>query len=223
VEYQCGVTLSSSEYFLVIVRQPPEIILASRSPRRQQMLAALGIRFSVVAADIDETVHTGESPEGYVARLAGEKALAAANKLSGSAIIPKAEASNCTQPILAADTTVALGGTIFGKPKDRADAFRIWSALSDTTHHVYTGIALLVDDDLQVRVGVTQVVYARMDERDMSGYWASGEPQDKAGAYGAQGLGSAFVKEVHGSYSNVVGLPLYELRQLLKANGWDWI
>jgi len=205
------------------VQKPPEIILASCSPRRQQMLATLGIRFSVVAADIDETAHTGESPEGYVARLAGEKALAAANTLSGSAILPKGQSSNFTRPILAADTTVALGSTIFGKPKDRADAFRIWSTLSDTTHHVYSGIALLVNDNLQVRVCVTQVVYAAMDERDMVGYWSSGEPQDKAGAYGVQGLGSAFVKEVHGSYSNVVGLPLYELRELLKTNGWDWI
>ena len=205
------------------MQKPPEIILASCSPRRQQMLATLGIRFSVVAADIDETAHTGESPEGYVARLAGEKALAAASTLSGSAILPKGQSSNFTRPILAADTTVALGSTIFGKPKDRADAFRIWSTLSDTTHHVYSGIALLVHDDLQVRVGVTQVVYAAMDERDMVGYWSSGEPQDKAGAYGVQGLGSAFVKEVHGSYSNVVGLPLYELRELLKTNGWDWI
>lgn len=205
------------------MRQPPEIVLASRSPRRQQMLAALGIRFSVVAADIDETVHDGELPEKYVARLAGGKALAAAKKLSSSVKMSEGESSGCIQPVLAADTTVALDGEIFGKPKDKADAFRIWSTLSGTTHHVYSGIALLVNDDLQVRVGVTQVVYAVMDERDMIGYWASGEPQDKAGAYGVQGLGSAFVKEVHGSYSNVVGLPLYELRELLKTNGWDWI
>jgi septum formation protein len=205
------------------VRQPPEIILASRSPRRQQMLATLGIRFSVVAADIDESVHKGELPERYVARLAGEKALAAAKKLSATVDMSEGESSGRVQPVLAADTTVALGSTIFGKPENRADAFRIWSTLSDTTHHVYSGVALLVNDDLQVRVGVTQVVYAAMDERDMIGYWASGEPQDKAGAYGVQGLGSAFVKEVHGSYSNVVGLPLYELRELLKANEWDWI
>ena len=205
------------------MRQPPEIILASRSPRRQQMLATLGIRFSVVAADIDESVHKDELPERYVARLAGEKALAAAKKLSTTVDMSEGESSACVQPVLAADTTVALDGTIFGKPKNRADAFRIWSTLSDTTHYVYSGIALLVNNDLQVRVGVTQVVYAAMDERDMIGYWASGEPQDKAGAYGVQGLGLAFVKEVHGSYSNVVGLPLYELRELLKANEWDWI
>jgi septum formation protein len=205
------------------VHQPPEIILASRSPRRQQMLTMLGLPFSVVAADIDESAHKDELPEKYVARLAGEKALAVAKKLSATGSKRGEEFGDCVQPVLAADTAVALGGTIFGKPENRADAFRIWSILSDTTHYVYSGVALLVNGDLQVRVGVTQVVYAAMDERDMTGYWASGEPQDKAGAYGVQGLGSAFVKEVHGSYSNVVGLPLYELRELLKANEWDWI
>ena len=202
------------------MHKPPEIILASRSPRRQQMLTELGLQFDVFTADIDETVREGERPADYVTRLAGEKALAAAVALAQPMDNPQSKVRG-SRPILAADTAVALGETIFGKPANKADAFRIWSALSASTHHVYTGLALLVEDDLQLRCVTTEIVYRSMNEREMTEYWETGEPQDKAGAYAVQGLGSAFVKEVRGSYSNVVGLPLYELRELLKANGWD--
>ena len=190
---------------------PPQIVLASKSPRRRALLQQIGLVFDVRPADIDESVIDGESPEQYVERLASDK------------VRKVAEMSPDAEAILAADTAVVFGGQILGKPADKSDAIRMWRQLSGNTHQVYTGIALQGPNGLDTRLCATDVEFATIREADMERYWRSGEPQDKAGAYGIQALGSALVKRIHGSYSNVVGLPLYEFRQLLNLNGWDWL
>ena len=170
------------------------LILASSSPRRAELLSAAGIAFTVRAADVDETLRVGELPGDYVKRLALSKA---------SAIAETSEAL-----VLGADTTVVVAGEIIGKPRDRDDSVRMLTLLSGAWHEVLTGVALILGDQTQVELATTRVRFAKLTSEEIEWYAASGEPDDKAGAYAIQGLGSIFVERIEGSYSNVVGLPL---------------
>lgn len=172
----------------------PVLVLASRSPRRADLLTAAGYRFTVRTADIDESPLNGESPRDYVLRLAREKALAVA--------------ATGGEWVLAADTTVVLDGEILGKPVDRADAIRMLTELSGKRHEVLTGICLRLGGHTATRLGVTAVWFERMTAEQIEAYADSGEPMDKAGAYAIQGLASRFIPRIEGSYANVVGLPV---------------
>lgn len=168
--------------------------MASRSPRRAELLQAAGIPFRVRVADIDESVLPGESPSCYVERLAVEKA--------------HAVTAFHHEIVLAADTTVVLGHNILGKPENPSDAARMLRALSGRKHQVMTGICLRRGEMHVEEVSVTDVWFLGMSEEEIADYVATGEPMDKAGAYGIQGLASRFVDRIEGSYTNVVGLPI---------------
>lgn len=184
----------------------PSIILASASPRRQELLNQIGVCYTVCAVDIDESPRTNEPPLVYVQRLAAEKSAACAAKLP------------TTLPILAADTAVIVGDVIMGKPKDKDDALNMLRLLSDKTHQVYSAISLRGSIHSQA-VSITDVTFKNLSEQEILDYWHSGEPVDKAGAYAIQGKGSVFVVSISGSFSGVVGLPLYETAQLLLKQG----
>ncbi|NVJ06661.1 septum formation inhibitor Maf [Myxococcus sp. AM001] len=181
------------------------LVLASASPRRRELLSQLDLRFTVSAADIDETPHTGEAAEAYVGRLAREKARVVASRHPGAWV-------------LAADTTVALGAELLGKPRDAEEAQAMLARLSGRTHDVYTGVALAGrhEEALVVR---TRVTFRALSAGEMAWYAHSGEPLDKAGAYAIQGRGGFLVASVEGSTSNVVGLPLGETVALLERAG----
>jgi septum formation protein len=185
------------------------LILASASPRRREILQKLGLGFSVQSADIDETRQRHEAPERYVARLAREKAYAVARGVVGP------------QALLAADTTVVIDDQVLEKPHDLADSERMLRALRGREHRVHTGVCLLLWPEAQAReiVVTTQVRFRAFDDATLRGYVASREGMDKAGSYGIQELGQALVSEVHGSYTNVVGLPAAETVELLIAAG----
>jgi septum formation protein len=170
------------------------IILASRSPRRAEILRQAGIAFTVSAADIDETPHHGESPSHYVQRLAETKASAA-------------EAAP-DEIVLGADTTVVVGREMLGKPSNDADARRMLGLLAGRRHEVITGICLIRGQERIRDIAATEVWFAPMTEEEIEDYAASGEPLDKAGGYAIQGLGSKFIDKINGSYFNVVGLPI---------------
>ncbi|HYA18020.1 MAG TPA: Maf family protein [Bryobacteraceae bacterium] len=185
--------------------EPDMLILASRSPRRAELLRAAGIDFTIRAADVDETPRPGESPRGYVTRLALEKA---------NAILAAPD-----ETVLAADTTVVIGNEILGKPIDAADARRMLRALSGREHKVITGICLRRGDCVIQDVDVTGVWFSPLSDAEIDHYIASGEPMDKAGAYAIQGLASRFIPRIEGSYSNVVGLPVALVSQALSKLG----
>jgi septum formation protein len=171
-----------------------KLILASKSPRRAELLSAAGIPFTVRTADIDETPREGEDPADYVQRLAREKARA----------VPAEQG----EIILAADTTVVLDNGIMGKPTDAAEAAAMLTALAGRRHEVITGFCICNGVDEVSDVASTWVWFAPMSQGEIEEYVASGEPMDKAGAYGIQGLASRFVERIEGPYSNVVGLPV---------------
>jgi len=178
------------------------LVLASQSPRRRELLALLGLPFRVQPAAVDETPHPGEAPAAYVARTAADKARA----ISGPAV-------------LAADTAVVLDDSILGKPVDRDDARAMLERLSGREHSVLTAVALRRGEAAWAVTVRTAVTFDRLDRARIDAYLATDEPWDKAGAYGIQGLAGAFVRSLTGSYSNVVGLPLVETRELLLAAG----
>jgi len=178
------------------------LVLASASPRRAELLAAAGIAFEVDTADIDETPRAGEAPDVYVRRLAEAKARAVAARHPG-------------RLVLGADTTVVVDGVILGKPVDAADARDMVRRLAGRAHEVLTGVALVGDGTAQVDLAVTTVWFAPMSDADVDAYVASGEPMDKAGAYGIQGRAARYVTRIEGSYSNVVGLPVALVHALL--------
>lgn len=181
-------------------------ILASASPRRAELLRAAGFDFEVAPANADETVHAGESPEQYVLRVAEAKARTVHARHPG-------------RLVLAADTIVLIDGHILGKPVDGADAAVMLRRLSGRRHQVMTGIAVADGQppgSLATRVVVTDVDFAPLTDEEIRWYVASGEPSDKAGAYAVQGLAARFVTRIEGSYSNVVGLPLAAVYQMLK-------
>jgi septum formation protein len=188
-------------------QQTPVLRLASASPRRRQLLDLIGVPHTVTPADIDETPEKGEPADRYVLRLARGKATAVWEKQRDL-------------PVLGADTTVAIGEEILGKPGSEAEAVAMLTKLSGRTHLVHTGIALRAPDGREfVSISTTQVQFAHLTTEQMHAYWAAGEPQGKAGAYAIQGLGAVFVSNVNGSYTGVMGLPLYETAEMLRAAG----
>jgi septum formation protein len=185
------------------------LVLASASPRRAELLQAAGIQFTVRSKEVDESAREGESPEDYVMRLANAKA---------AAIIPVSE-----DTVLGADTTVVIDGEILGKPVDAADARRMLRALSGRRHEVITGICLRRNARIITGLATTSVWFCVFSETDIDEYVASGEPMDKAGAYGIQGMASKFIDRIDGSYANVVGLPVALVFQKLRELDADTI
>ena len=187
----------------------PPLLLASASPRRLELLRALGLEPLVRPADVDETLRPGEDPHDAAERLARAKAAAVAEGAPAGAVV------------LAADTIVVLDGEALGKPRDEADARRMLRALRGRAHDVVTGVALSRDGRLVSGRETTEVLFAPMTDEEVDAYVASGEPADKAGGYAVQGVGAVFVEQLHGSYSGVMGLPLYETAELLRRAGID--
>jgi len=184
---------------------PTQLILASSSPRRRQLLEQLGLKFEVRSANIDESIQGGETASAYVERVAMLKAVQVATQM------PQAL-------ILGADTAVVVDGRILGKPQSPADARRMLTLLSGRSHAVLSGIALAGTHQFS-RTVESQINFRVLSRGEIDWYVRTGEPMDKAGAYGAQGIGSFLIQSVHGSYSNVVGLPLAETLLLLNRAG----
>jgi septum formation protein len=183
------------------------IILASASPRRRELLDQIGIAYDIHPVDIDESPHPDEAPADYVCRIAAEKSAAC-----------HAQAAPIDLPVLAADTAVVLNGRIMGKPKDKEDALAMLRRLSGQTHQVYSAVSLRGNEHGEA-LSVTEVTFRTLSEREIAAYWATSEPADKAGSYAIQGLGSVFVQSIQGSFSGVVGLPLFETAELLLQQG----
>lgn len=183
------------------------LILASASPRRRDLLASIGVAPRVRPVHVDETPAADEAPLAYVTRLAREKALAGA-----AAAAPD-------QAVLGADTVVVLGERILGKPRDRADGLAMLAALSGGEHRVITAVAVTGPAGLLEAVVTTRVGMREISSAEAEAYWATGEPADKAGGYAVQGLAAIFVSRLEGSYSAVVGLPLFETAELLRRQG----
>jgi septum formation protein len=196
------------------------VYLASRSPRRRELLTQIGVKFEPLLfregprqdADTDEAVRPGEPPDDYVRRVTRLKSEAAWQRIVMRRGLQR-------KPVLAADTTVALAGEILGKPVDRSDAERILNLLSGTQHRVLTAVAVVYEDRFEMMVSESLVIFAQLDDARISAYVQSGEPFDKAGAYGIQGRAGAFVERIEGSYSGVMGLPLYETAAILRKFG----
>lgn len=184
----------------------PALRLASASPRRRQLLDLIGVPHVVTPADIDETPHPGEAAGDYVMRLAREKAEAVWSR-------------HQDLPVLAADTTVVVDDEILGKPESADDATAMLRKLSDRGHFVHTGIALRTRHGVEVDISTTEVEFAALSDDMIRAYWDSGEPQGKAGAYAIQGLGAVFVSGISGSYTGVMGLPLFETAEMLRYAG----
>lgn len=184
----------------------PVVCLASVSPRRRELLSQIGVPHTVVGADIDETVHSGESPREYVVRMARQKALTVRER--GERL-----------PVLAADTTVVLDDVIYGKPQDRADGIAMLGRLSARTHEVLTAVAVADARGVDLRLSVSAVRFRGLTPEECAAYWDTGEPRDKAGGYAVQGAAAVFVESLSGSYSGVMGLPLFETAELLRAAG----
>ncbi len=185
---------------------PALVCLASASPRRRDLLWQIGVAHKAVPANLDENPLPAESPHDYVERLAVEKAMTVRHR--GERL-----------PVLAADTAVVLDGVVFGKPVDRADALAMLGRLSGRVHQVLTAVALASERSVEVRVSATSVRLRELTLAEREAYWQSGEPRDKAGGYAIQGYGAVFVESLSGSYSGVVGLPLAETAELLRAAG----
>lgn len=184
----------------------PVICLASSSPRRRELLSQIGVPHVVAGADIDESVLPDETPRAYVIRLAREKALAI--RRTGQQL-----------PVLAADTTVVVDSRVFGKPRDRTDAIEMLGTLAGRAHEVLTAIALASSQGVSERLSSSTVRFRAISPEECAAYWDTGEPRDKAGGYAIQGLGAVFVESLSGSYSAVMGLPLFETGELLQAAG----
>jgi septum formation protein len=198
----------------------PRIYLASRSPRRRELLAQVGIQFDTIVfrdapredSEIDETPHAGEAPIDYVQRVARAKAEHGWRIVGGRRLLP--------QPVLAADTTLEFDGGIIGKPVNAAEARAILHRLSGQTHRVLTAVAVAFEGRLESVLSVSEVSFGLIEESEIRSYVATGEPMDKAGAYGIQGHAGMYVERLAGSYTGVMGLPLYETTQLLKRFGY---
>ncbi|RMD69069.1 MAG: septum formation inhibitor Maf [Gammaproteobacteria bacterium] len=178
------------------------LILASRSPRRLQLLRQIGLEPEICAVDVDESRLPGEAPRDYVLRLARLKALAGWQKVGEG-------------KVLGADTAVVLGGEILGKPGDRAEGIAMLEKLSGRTHEVMTGVALVCAQGEASRLSVSRVTFRPLSREEREAYWATGEGRDKAGGYAIQGRAAAFVSHMEGSYTGIVGLPLCETAELL--------
>jgi septum formation protein len=185
----------------------PLLHLASSSPRRRELLAALGLEFSYAGVAADESALPGETASDMVVRLATNKARIAYD--SGEHRLP----------VLGADTIVVLDERVFGKPASREEALRMLASLSGRRHQVLTGVAVIADGELQTAVSLTEVQFREIHPDEAEAYWQSGEPAGKAGAYAVQGLGGIFVSAINGSYTGVVGLPVFETVNLLRQAG----
>lgn len=183
----------------------PKLHLASQSPRRQDILRSLGLSFTAAGVDVDEQQLKAELPEAMALRLSCAKAMTA--EVDPSRIV------------IGADTLVVLGDVVFGKPEDRDECLDMLTSLSGRTHRVVTGVAVLASGELQTVVSTTEVRFREISPDEALAYWHSGEPCDKAGAYAIQGRGGIFVEAISGSYSGVVGLPVFETSQLLRNAG----
>ncbi len=186
------------------------IYLASSSPRRAELLRQIGVEFSVHALDVDESCLDGEAPAAYVCRLAETKARAAA-----AALAP----TDADYRVLAADTTIAIDGDIIGKPADTGGCRCILERLSARQHLVLTAVALATPGQIALRLSQNRVSFRALSAPEIEAYCASGEPMDKAGAYAIQGKAAIFVEHLEGSYSSVMGLPLFETAELLRLSG----
>lgn len=188
---------------------PFSLYLASGSPRRKELLSQIGLKYKQVLPAVDETKEENETPESYVKRLAKLKAQA------GQRMLLQAK----QKPVLGADTIVVLDGRVFGKPKDKEEAFAMLMALSGRTHQVMTAVAVVTDSSEKVVCCCSKVSFREIDPGEARAYGETGEPMDKAGAYAVQGIGAVFVKKIEGSYSGIVGLPLMETATLLRDIG----
>lgn len=186
------------------------IWLASASPRRSELLTRIGVAHRVRPVDVDEQVLGGERPAPYVQRLAVLKAETLWCRLEPSE----------RHPVLGSDTAVAIGDTLLGKPANANDCARILSLLSGRTHQVYTAVALRHAGGCDARLSVSDVTFRALAQEEIEAYWHSGEPADKAGGYAVQGLAALFIERIAGSYSGIMGLPLYETGELLRSIGW---
>lgn len=184
------------------------IYLASASPRRRELLNQLGVQHEVLPVSVDETPRAGESAADLVCRLAAAKAQA------GMAVRPARMA-----PVMAADTAVALGSELFGKPADQADATRMLARLAGRTHAVFTAVAITDGQRERVELSHSEVTFRAITAEEIAAYWRTGEPADKAGAYAIQGRGAQFIADLKGSYSGAMGLPLFEAARLLTLFG----
>lgn len=196
----------------------PDFYLASSSPRRRELLIQFGLQFVVISQDVPEHRLPGESPEDYVQRLAVEKARAGFGHL----------ADDILRPVLGADTTVVVDDDILGKPSDKAAALAMLAQLSGRSHRVLSAVAVVGRDDLgqnrtnvkiRVRISESRVTFRVITDEEREAYWVSSEPGDKAGAYAIQGLAAVFIERLEGSYSGVMGLPLFETSELLGEFG----
>lgn len=186
----------------------PLLILASASPRRSQLLEQIGVTHRVLPVDADETPHAHETPEGYVVRVAAEKARHGWERCGGEL------------PVLAADTSVVLDDAILGKPRGEADAVGMLRLLSGREHRVLSAVALCCPvNGARTALSFIRVRFRALGEDEIRAYWRTGEPCDKAGSYAIQGLGALFIERLEGSYSGVMGLPLFETAQLLQQAG----
>lgn len=185
------------------------IYLASASPRRRELLQQVGVSFRVIGAELDETALAGEPPLAYVSRLAQAKAAEGWRR----------SRDGVSAPVLAADTAVVLDEKILGKPKDMEDAMNMLLQLSGRTHEVLTAVALRTSSSTLVKVSRSRVTFRTIDRAEARAYWLGGEPCDKAGGYAIQGYAAVFIADLKGSYSGVMGLPLFETAQLLQAAG----
>lgn len=184
----------------------PKIILASSSPRRRELLDQIQVSYEVLPVDIDESHILGETAEQFVKRLAVEKAQAGYQ-----------QKPHCF--VLGSDTIVVINSMILGKPENKAHAVEILSLLSGNTHQVMTAVAIHSDEYKACVVSVSEVEFAELTSSQIEAYWETGEPEDKAGAYGVQGIAAQFIKKIRGSYSGIMGLPLFETAQLLEKSG----
>ncbi len=176
----------------------PQLFLASASPRRYELLTQLGYGFERIKVDVEEQHQAHESPREYVQRLSKEKAMAGV------------EIATCHAPVIGADTIVVVDNAILEKPMDFSDSQRMLRLLSGRSHHVLTAITFATKGDIETRCIDTEVWFKTLSEQEIKEYWQSGEPQDKAGSYGIQGIGGKFIERIHGSYYAVMGLPLLE-------------
>lgn len=196
-----------------------KIYLASKSPRRRELLRQIGIEFELLMLRdepgrhgvVSEEVRPGEAPEDYVTRIAREKAQSGRNALSWHKLPPR--------PVLAADTTVTLDGNILGKPANIEEAMIMLRSLSGRTHQVLTAVTVITNDKMSEVLQRSEVTFADLSESMLRAYCALAEPYDKAGSYGVQGQAAQFIERINGSYSGIMGLPLFETSQLLKKAG----
>ncbi|MDP2135876.1 MAG: nucleoside triphosphate pyrophosphatase [Sulfuritalea sp.] len=198
----------------------PRIYLASRSPRRRELLTQIGVRFDLLLfrsgqredEEVSEEWLPGETPEAYVQRVARAKAVFGAGLLARRPLV--------VHPVLAADTTLDLDGEVIAKPRDEADAAAILARLSGRSHRVLTAIAMARGERVEHRLSISDVRFRPVSAEEIRRYVLSGEPMDKAGAYGIQGRAAVFIEEIHGSHSGIVGLPLCETALLLRDFGY---